>query len=131
MFAPLINHEQLNRATHRATIEMFGTANIRTYEQLTAMIRKHKLIDAKGKDTYMSNMKNLALPITFIHGEENQLFKPKSTLTTYETLCNTNGANLYKRHVVPAYGHNDCMYGKNADKDIFPLVLEHFNQFNS
>ena len=40
-------------------------------------------------------------------------------------LVAANGSSLYKRHVIPGYGHIDCIFGKNAVNDVFPFVLEH------
>ncbi|MBL7811566.1 MAG: GMC family oxidoreductase N-terminal domain-containing protein [Bacteroidetes bacterium] len=131
MFGPLYEHSQLNDATHTAMIEMFSIANMRTYEHLTKMIRAHHLLTADGQDIYMPNLKRLALPVTFIHGEKNQVFDPESTLTTYNKLCETNGKDLYQRHVISGYGHNDCMYGKNAAGDVFPLILKHLAQVSN
>ncbi len=129
MFGPLYEHGQLNDATHTAMIEMFKEANMRTYEQLTLMIRAGHLLTAKGENVYMPNFSRLKLPITFIHGEKNQLFLTQSTIDTYQQLCDTNGRDLYQHHIIQGYGHNDCMYGKNAAEDVFPNILNHFEQF--
>jgi cholesterol oxidase len=130
MFGPLIEHSQMNDATHKATIEMFGIANITSYEQLTLMIRHGKLLNASGEDIYMPHFDRLKLPISFIHGEKNQLFKPESTLDTFNELVKVNGKDLYKRKVIEGYGHNDCMYGKNAVVDVYPFILEHLESVN-
>lgn len=129
MFGPLVEHKQLNDATHSATIEMFGTANLESFEHLALMIRKNKVLRADGADTYIGGIDNLNIPITFIAGENNGLFQVKSTYSTYESLVNRFGNKQYKHHTIKGYGHNDCMYGKNASKDVFPLVLEHFESF--
>jgi cholesterol oxidase len=73
----------------------------------------------------MPNIKRLAVPITFIHGGSNDCFLPESTQITYDLLCQANGSSLYSRHVVPGYGHIDCIFGKNASRDVFPLMLDH------
>ena len=88
-----------------------------------------KLLNAGGEDVYMPHIDRLKIPITFIHGEMNHVFDPKSTLTTYNKLREANGDQLYKRHVIPGYGHNDCMYGKNAVVDVFPLIRDQFEIF--
>jgi cholesterol oxidase len=129
MFAPLCNHEQLNEPTHDAIIEMFSIANMRTYRQLTRMIRARHVLNAKGKNVYMPHLQRLNIPITFIHGEKNKLFREKSLSTTYEKLRRVNGTELYKFYSIKGYGHNDCMYGKNAVIDVYPHVLEQFEQF--
>ena len=47
---------------------------------------------------------------------------------TYDLLCAKNGAELYDRHVIPGYGHIDCIFGENAARDIYPLILEHLEK---
>jgi cholesterol oxidase len=131
MFGPLYEHSNMNEATHNANVEMWGIANMKSYEQVTKMIREKKLVAANGDDIYMPHLNSLAIPITFIHGEKNQVFDPESTLTTYDNLCKANGSSLYTRHVIPGYGHNDCLYGKNAAEDVYPLMLKHFDRFYS
>ena len=27
--------------------------------------------------------------------------------------------------VIPGYGHIDCIFGKNAVKDVYPFIVEH------
>jgi cholesterol oxidase len=110
---------------------MFGRANVTSYKHLAMMIRKNKVLKADGEDTYIGGIKNLAIPITFIHGENNGLFDVKSTNSTYDSLCRINGDSLYQHHVIKGYGHNDCMYGKNADKDVFPIILKHFESMEA
>jgi cholesterol oxidase len=129
MFAPLCNHDQLNEATHDAIIEMFSIANMRTYKQLTRMVRARHLLNAKGENVYMPHLDRLNIPITFIHGEKNKLFKPKSLATTYNKLKQANGDKNYKFFSIKDYGHNDCMYGKNAVVDVYPHVLDQFEEF--
>lgn len=77
----------------------------------------------------MGHFDRLALPITFIHGAENETFLPKSTELTYNALREANdpdgGKKLYKRHVISNYGHIDCIFGKNAADDVYPLILDH------
>ncbi len=42
-------------------------------------------------------------------------------------LSEVNGAGLYKRYLVPAYGHIDCIFGKNAARDVYPQIVEHLD----
>ena len=42
-----------------------------------------------------------------------------------ETLARWQGEDLYARHVIPNYGHIDCIFGKNAAADVYPHVLRH------
>ncbi|MGO9012365.1 MAG: alpha/beta fold hydrolase [Bryobacteraceae bacterium] len=127
MYAPLYQHEQLNQLTHDTLHELFGVANIRSFEHIALLARKGHLVAFDGSDTYMPHLERLAIPITFIHGAANRCFLPQSTEITYNLLCQTNGDKLYSRHVIPNYGHIDCIYGRNAVNDIFPLMLSHLD----
>ena len=125
MYGLLYEHDQLNGATHDALAEMFGVANIKAFEHLALMTRQGHLVKADGADLYLPQVKRLAIPITFIHGAENQVFLPVSTEMTYNWLREQNGTDLYSRYVIPHYGHIDCIFGKNAVADVYPLILQH------
>jgi cholesterol oxidase len=125
LYSLLYEHAQLNDATHEALHELFGVANIRALEHLSLMVRKRHLVDAEGNEIYMQHLDRLKVPICFIHGAENQCYLPISTQITYDALRAANGNQLYSRHVIPGYGHIDCIYGKNAAEDVYPYMLEH------
>jgi cholesterol oxidase len=125
MYSLLYEHDQLNNPTHKALHEMFGIANIHELDHLALMVRAGKLRSADGQDVYLPHLGRLAIPITFIHGAENACFLPESTEQTMELLRQHNGAHLYQRHVIPGYGHIDCMFGKRAAHDVYPLILKH------
>jgi cholesterol oxidase len=128
MYAPLYEHDQLNEATHSALHEMFGISNIRAFEHLARIGRAGRLVSAAGDDVYLQHLERLAIPIEFLHGAENQCFLPESTLRTVEALSRRNGPGLYTRHEIPHYGHIDCIFGKNAAQDVYPLILAHLEK---
>jgi cholesterol oxidase len=127
MYAPLYQHEQLNQGTHDTLHELFGVANIRSFEHIALLARTGHLVAFDGSDVYLPHLDRLAIPICFIHGAANRCFLPESTEITYNLLRQANGDALYSRHVVPNYGHIDCIYGKNAVNDIYPLMLKHLD----
>ena len=99
-----------------------------TFEHLAEMVRKQVVVSADGEDVYMPHLDRLKLPMRFIHGAENVCYLPESTERTLNRLREANGESLYDRFVIPGYGHIDCMFGKNADVDVFPLILEHLER---
>ena len=125
MYSNLYEHDQLNEATHEALHEMFGIANTASFEHLAELVRKGHLVAANGAEVYMPHLDRLAIPISFIHGAENNCFLPESTELTVKLLGEKNGSKLYTRHVIPNYGHIDCIYGKNAVRDVYPFILHH------
>ena len=128
MYAPLYRHAQLNTATHEALHEMFGIANIASFEHLAMMVREGHVIRADGDETYLPHPERLALPILFIHGSENRCILPESTEMTQRLLSEVNGADLYTRKLIPGYGHIDCIFGKNAVRDVYPHIVEHLEK---
>ncbi len=131
LYSLLYEHDQLNRATHETLHETFGVANIEAFKHLASLVRRQELVDAEGGDVYMPHVERLKLPITFIHGAENQCFLPESTERTKAWLEQHNGAGLYRRRLLPDYGHIDCIMGQHAARDVFPSILEHLERVES
>jgi len=125
LYAPIYEHDQLNALTHDNVHELFGVASISNFEHLGKMTRAGKIVNAKGEDVYLPHVERMAIPIAFIHGSENELWLPDSTRQTYNWLCEANGKQLYSRYLIPHYGHIDCIFGKNAAQDVYPIMLKH------
>jgi len=125
MYGHLYEHAQLNEATHATLHETFGVAGVRALEHLARCARRGHVVDRAGGNAYLPHPERMRLPITFIHGADNRCFLPESTGLTYEWLRQANGPALYARHLVSGYGHIDCWMGKDAVRDVFPLVLRH------
>lgn len=126
IYGQLYELDQLNEATYNAMHEMFGIVSMRSLEHLSLMVRRGHLVTLLGQDSYLPHLERLAIPITFIHGEKNNCWLPQSTEITYKLLTQKNG-NLYTRHVIPEYGHIDCIFGKNAAMDVYPYILKHLD----
>jgi cholesterol oxidase len=127
MYSLLYEHDRLNAATHDALHELFGVANVAAFEHLAEMVRAGRLVDAAGGDVYLPHLERLAIPITLIHGAENACFLPQSTERTLEALRERNPGVPYQRHLVPGYGHIDCIFGADAARDVYPLVVGHLD----
>ncbi len=128
-YGQLYEQSQLNQPTLDALPEWFGTANLRAFRQLARIARRKVIVRANGPGFYMDQpLASLAIPMTFIHGAENACYLPESTKRTVSRLSEANGADLYERHVIPDHGHIDCIFGKNAAKIVYPLILEHLEK---
>jgi cholesterol oxidase len=130
IYGDVYKHAQLNDATHRAIHEMFGVANVATFNHLSLMVRTGHVVDKNGGDTYLPHLDRLAIPITFLHAAENNLFLPEGSLKTLQTLAAANDATLYQRIVFPDYAHMDCYMGRDAARDIFPTIVAELDRFN-
>lgn len=130
MYGEVYDHDQLNDATHEHMHEAFGVSNLKTFRQITQAIRKGHVVSADGDDVYLPNAQRLKLPIAFLHGEHNRLFKPEGSALTYEFLREKNGPDYYTRHVFKDYAHMDCFIGKNAARDVYPVVTAELDRHN-
>jgi cholesterol oxidase len=136
MYAPLYRHEQLDAATHEALGELFGIANLRSFQHLAAMIRKRRVVAFDGTDAYLpddgvsraGNLARFRFPIRLIHGALNECFLPESTRRTLELLRDANPGIPYDRVEIPGYGHIDCIFGRDAARDVYPYVAAHLEQ---
>jgi cholesterol oxidase len=130
LYGQLYQLDQLNQGTLDAMPEMFGKSNIAAFRQLSRIARKGHVVRADGADTYVTeaNMRNFAIPTLFIHGAFNRAFSPSGTAKTMAALAKVNGEGLYSRRVIAETGHIDCIFGKNAARDVFPAIVEHFDR---
>jgi cholesterol oxidase len=128
LYSLLYEHDQLNEPTHKALGEMFGLANIRSFEHLTRMVREGKVVTIDGDDSYLPHVDRFNIPVTFIHGAENDCFLPESTELSVQLLRQRNPGVRYDRHVIPGYGHIDCIFGRDAARDVYPLILQHLDR---
>jgi cholesterol oxidase len=125
LYAPLYEHDQLNTLTHDNLHELFGVASISNFKHLGVMSRAGHIVNANGEDVYLPHLDRLKIPIAFIQGAENHTWTPDSTQRTFDALCQINGKELYSRYLIPRYGHIDCIFGQNAHRDVYPLILKH------
>jgi cholesterol oxidase len=125
-------HTQLDQATHDALHEMFGEVNLRALRHLARILREGQVVNRDGEDAYLPQADRIDIPIHFLHGEENRIFLPEGTEETLDWLRSRNPgrARLYTRTPpIPGYAHLDCFIGKNAWRDVFPLVLEQLDRY--
>ena len=128
MYASLYRHDQLTHLLHDNLNELFGEANMKTFQHLAEICRKGFIVDFDGNDVYLGNLHNLDLPILFISGENNECYLPESTAITYDLLRQNYNKDQYSRKVIKNYGHIDCIFGKNANVDVYPHILEHLEK---
>ena len=130
MYSLLYEHDQLNRLTHDNLHELFGICSMDIFKHLALCAREEHIVNSEGKEVYSPHWDKLNIPITFIHGAENASYLPESTERSFNKLVEVNGADGYARHVIPDYGHIDCIFGKNAVKDVYPYILSALDQTN-
>jgi len=59
--------------------------------------------------------------VTLLTGKSNQLWHRESVDKMYEWLRNETRAE-HRKHVLPKYGHQDLLWGRDAARDVYPLI---------
>jgi cholesterol oxidase len=130
MYGEVYDHDNLNDATHEHLHEVFGVANMRTFQQITRILRAGHAVAADGAELYLPEVERFRLPISFVHGAKNRLFLPEGSRLTYDYLVEHNGPDLYTRQVIDDYAHMDLYIGKDAARDVFPVVTAELDRHN-
>jgi cholesterol oxidase len=129
VYGLLYEHDQLNRSTHEALHELLSLPSPTAMAHLRLVAKRGRLVAADGADSYLPNNARLAIPLAFVHGAESEAFRPAGTEATVAELRASNPVAPVSLQLVPDYGHLDLVIGKNADRDVFPLILDHLNTY--
>jgi cholesterol oxidase len=133
IFGPTHLHAQLNDATHEHLRSLFGFAPVEVMGQISEIIKAGRVVDDHGNNVYLrpENLARMALPIQFIVGQDNELFRPETSIRTMERLQKANPSVPYQWVEIPHYGHLDCVVGRNAAFDVYPHILAHLKAASS
>jgi cholesterol oxidase len=124
VYGHLFEHDQLNRATHETLHEQLSLPSRRAVEHLRLVARRGHLVAADGSDRYLPALDRLTAPLAFVHGAESEAFRPDGTEATVAALRAAGAApDQATLTIVPGYGHVDLVIGKDAVRDVYPLVL--------
>ncbi|GLB08494.1 hypothetical protein AtubIFM57258_004384 [Aspergillus tubingensis] len=121
------NHNNLDANIHDNVGQFFADTHTKLLEHVTRMGTHEACLDNELRPLLTDrNLHNLQdIPILFMSGKVNEVFKPESTLRDYEMLRRRFGEHLYRRFLVEGYGHLDPVIGKNAADDVYWRVFEH------
>lgn len=130
MYGEVYDHDQLNDATHEHLHEAFGVANMETFKQITRILREGHVVTAGGVDAYLPEVERFRMPISFVHGANNRLFTPEGSRLTYDYLREHNGPENYSLNIIDGYAHMDCFIGKDAARDVYPVITAELDLHN-
>ncbi len=117
-------HEQLNDRTHETFDEAFGYGNMTGLAHLALMNRVGHAVDHDGADVYLPHADRLAIPVLFVQGRKNHIFKPEGTRATMDWLREHNDPALYELLDLEHYAHLDGIVGRDAHRDVYPNVID-------
>jgi hypothetical protein len=130
-FPTLWRHENLNEETHRWISQEFAAVPLTFFLQMGRGVRAGHLVSVEGRAELPRNFgvepPKTRARIAFFAGELNRCFLPESQERTFRYFDRTR-PGYHSFHVIPGYAHLDVFMGKNAARDVFPLMLEELNR---
>lgn len=124
-------HAQLNEATHEMLDDAFGYGNLHGIQHLARMHRRGRVVDAHGADTYLPHVARLSMPVLFLQGSRNPIFRPRGTRRTVRWLERHHGRGTHRYVEFDGYSHLDTMIGTRAAQEVFPAILAHLDATNA
>lgn len=132
-FPTLWRHENLNAATHDWLTNEFAAVPLTFFQQIGRGIRAGRLVSVEGRPElpadYGSAPPKTDARIALFAGEMNRCFLPESQERTFRYF-DAHRPGYHSLHRIPDYGHLDIFMGKDAARDVFPLMLEELNREN-
>lgn len=136
IYNPLFEHDNVNERTLDALGDLIGHVNLRTYIQTLYFATQKRITDVLGRNQFVTQdniAAHLRFPICFLHGEKNQLFLPGTSIKSFDLVADVLGGERhrsvagdaqagYQLELIPGYGHQDCVIGERAHRDVFPRI---------
>ncbi|MEA2273069.1 MAG: hypothetical protein QOI98_1777 [Solirubrobacteraceae bacterium] len=123
----LWEHENLNEPTHEWLKDEFAEVPLTFFRQILRCIESGHLVAVDDRPELPADFTAQA-PATdarfaFLAGELNTCFLPASQQRTFE-FFERHAPGRHAVHVLPGYSHLDVFMGRDAARDVFPVILD-------
>lgn len=130
-FPALWRLENLDQATKEWIQYEFAAVPVSFFDHIKKCIKHKALTPIMNKATlphsYVSYPPKTEARFILFGGEKNQCFKPQSQVNTFNYLNNLQ-PDFHKLYILKGYSHLDVFFGKDAYKDVFPLMIKELNK---
>ena len=124
----LYHHEQLDEVTHRRGGDLYGPTSVHYYRHVRKMLRAGRAVkyDATNAahrplpDDYLADAGAVETPTLLLTGANNRVFADSNVVCHRELERRAPGR--HRLHVFDGYGHQDVFMGRNAARDVFPVI---------
>jgi hypothetical protein len=132
-FPALWSHQNLNDETHEWIKQEFAQVPISFFEQMGRCIEKGHLVAVEGRPElpadFVAREPSTNARLAFFAGIDNHCFLAESQQRTFDFFDSWH-KGFHSLHMLPHYGHLDVFFGKNAARDVFPLMCEELERTN-
>jgi hypothetical protein len=126
-FPALWRLENLDESTKEWIQNEFAAVPLTFFNHIKKCVKKGNLISDDYKENYARASPKTDARFILFAGEKNLCFKAQSQVNTYDYL-NALKPGMHKLYLIKEYSHLDIFLGKDADRDIFPLMINELNK---
>jgi hypothetical protein len=131
-FPALWRHENLEDDTHDHFIpEEFGRVPLTFFQQIARCVERGHLVSLEELPglprDYIAQEPQTDARFVFVAGERNQCFLAESQIRTHRYMSRF-APGRHALHVLPGYSHLDVFMGRNAARDVFPMIVKELDQ---
>ena len=132
-FPTLWSHANLNDETHEWIKQEFAQVPVKFFAQMVQCLRKGHLVAVDGlkelPESFVAREPQTSARFAFFAGVNNRCFLAESQRRTFEFFDSWR-KGYHSLKMLPNYGHLDVFIGKDASRDVFPLMLEELERTN-
>jgi len=125
-FPALWRHENLNDATHEWLSDEFAEVPMSFFSQMASCVHRGNLVSVDGSRELPADFAAQApqtdARFAFFTGQYNRCFLPASQIRTYDWF-RSHRRDYHAFYDLPNYSHLDVFMGKDAARDVFPLIV--------
>jgi hypothetical protein len=130
-FPALWSHENLNEATHDWIRQEFAQVPLSFFQQMALSIEKGYLVPVDHRPELPADLvaqePTTTARFAFFAGENNHCFLAESQRRTF-SFFDAWHKDYHSLRMIRNYGHLDMFFGKNAARDVFPLMCEELDR---
>jgi hypothetical protein len=131
-FPALWRHENLDGPTHDRFIpEEFGRVPLTFFEQMARCVERGHLVSVEDLPglprDYTAQEPQTDARFVFLAGAQNECFTAESQVRSHRFLSQFRPGH-HALHVLPGYSHLDVFMGRDAARDVFPLIVEELDR---
>ena len=120
--------ENLNETTKSWIQDEFAAVPLTFFAHIIKCVKAGELVsNDKNERSYVGSELGTKARIVLFGGAKNLCFLAQSQQLTYEYL-ESKDPGKHKLYTLDKYSHLDVFLGKEAHKDIFPIMLEELNK---
>ncbi|HEU5157848.1 MAG TPA: alpha/beta fold hydrolase [Streptosporangiaceae bacterium] len=125
----MYDHASLDPVSHERTADIYGACDVNYYRHMRKMVRAGRAVRYKPGDPrhaclpadYLEHAADIRTPVLFMTGDKNKVFRD-SNVVCHKVLSEMVPGR-HELAILPGYGHQDPIMGKNAYRDVFPQMI--------